>query len=290
MTASAGEGKHAQLVDGWQQGEEYVSTVQAYLLALKEYSDKREAQDNASNSDSQDSEIEETPRFLSLARELGRIQYGFLNDVASNADNLIDVLLALELGAYRGQEEALHIYDRLAKSLDKDLVSRRVTHRRNETAIHIARTVNDKSLAVGTQAPDFTLKSFDGQERSLSDLLEGKKYVLIDFWASWCGPCIATFPALKELYGSYHERGFEIVSVSIDDSRERWSYSTEEHGLPWTNLGELKGFEGEVVISYGVNFVPKAYLLNSGGNIVQKDLTTDQLKTFLASVYSNANE
>ena len=77
---------------------------------------------------------------------------------------------------------------------------------------------------------------------SLSDILDEKEYVLVDFWASWCGPCIATFPALKDLYASFGKHGFEIVSVSIDDTRENWSYMTEEHELPWINLGELEGF------------------------------------------------
>lgn len=285
MTATSSEGKHAQLVDSWQQSEEYVSTVQAYLQALQEYRDKREAEGNASDSGSQDAEVAETPRFLELARELGRIQYGFLNDVAMNADHPFDALLAMELGAYGGQEEGLLIYDRLIKSLDKDLVSRRVIQNRNEHAMYIARAVKDRSLGVGQKAPDFTLQDFEGDEITLSEILDGKNYVLIDFWASWCGPCIATFPALKKMYESYREHGFEIVSVSIDDSHHDWSYSTEEYKLPWTNLGELKGFEGEMVMSYGVNFVPKAYLLDSEGQIVRKDLSTDQLATFLANEY-----
>lgn len=290
MTASARQGKHAQLVDSWQQSEEYVSTDRAYLLAFQEYSDKGEAESNASNSDSPDAEVEETPRFLELARELGRIQYGFLNDVAMNAEDPFDALLAMELGAYGGQEEGLLVYDRLIKSLDKDLVSRRVIQDRNEHAMYIARAVKDRSLGVGQKAPDFMLQSFEGAEMSLSDILDGKDHVLIDFWASWCGPCIATFPALKEMYESYRELGFEIVSVSIDRTHDEWSYSTEEYKLPWVNLGELKGFEGEMVMSYGVNFVPKAYLLDSEGQIVQKDLSTDKLATFLANEYGSPDE
>lgn len=291
MTATSSEGKHAQLVNSWQQSEEYVSTVQAYLRALQEYRDKREEESNASDSGSQDAEVAETPGFLELARrELGRIQYGFLNDVAMNAEDPFDSLLAMELGAYMGQEEGLLIYDRLIKSLDKDLVLRRVIQDRNEHAMYIARAVKDKSLGVGQKAPDFTLQSFEGEEITLSDILDGRDHVLIDFWASWCGPCIATFPALKQMYASYREHGFEIVSVSIDDSHDYRSYSTKEYELPWINLGELKGFEGEMVMSYGVNFVPKAYLLDSEGHIVQKDLSTDRLAAFLANEYGTQDE
>lgn len=290
LVATSGDGKHAQLIESWEQSEEYLETIQAYRIARQEYMEKREADGTGSIAAASQASEEETPKYRELSQELRRLRYDFLQDVASNAENPIDVLLALELGAYRGQEEGLSIYDQLAKSLEKDLVSRRVVHARNEAAMYIARAVKDKSLEIGKKAPDFTLQNFEGEDMSLSDILDEKEYVLVDFWASWCGPCIATFPALKDLYASYGERGFEIVSVSIDDNREMWSYSTEEYGLPWINLGELKGFEGEMVTSYGVNFVPKGYLLDAAGQIVQKDLTTDQLKTFLGSVYGDPNE
>lgn len=287
MVATSGQGKHAQLIDSWQQSEEYVSTNQAYRIARQEFAERKAEESAGSNTGVSDAE-EETPKYHELSRELSRIQYDFLNNVASNAEDPVDVLLALELGAYRGQEDGLPIYDRLIDSLDKDLVARRVIHRRNDHAMDIARSVNDRSLSVGKKAPDFTLESFEGEGVSLSDLLARNDYVLVDFWASWCGPCIATFPALKDLYASYRDHGFEIVSVSIDDSHDLWSYSTEEYELPWINLGELEGFEGEMVMSYGVNFVPKGYLLDSEGQIVQKDLSTDQLAAFLEKEYSGA--
>lgn len=92
------------------------------------------------------------------------------------------------------------------------------------------------------------------------------------------------------MYATYRAHGFEIVSVSIDRNHDEWSDSTDEYEVPWINLGELKGFEGEMVMSYGVNFVPKAYLLDSEGQIVQKDLSTDQLATFLANEYNIQDE
>ena len=284
-----GLGRHGRIVDAWQQSEEYVSEFLAYQLAYKEF--VKESEEIEGNSHSyavveQDGE----PEYLTHLRTTSRIRYDHLEQIASNADDPINRLLALELGAFSDDQVALAVYDEIAELVDRNLAVRRVMHARNNHALQLAREGNDRSLVIGQKAPNFTLPNIDGKNVSLSKLLEVNEYVLVDFWASWCGPCIAAFPGLKDLYASYRELGFEIVSVSLDDSHEDWSYSTEKHELPWINLGELRGFEGEIVTSYGVNFVPKGYLLDSDGQIVQKDLSTDQLKEFLGSVYGNPNE
>ncbi|MXW07623.1 MAG: TlpA family protein disulfide reductase, partial [Gammaproteobacteria bacterium] len=120
----------------------------------------------------------------------------------------MDALLALELSAYWGKEEALPIYDRLTNSLDKDLVMRRVTHDRNFHARNLASRGIDRSLVVGKSVPDFTLPNLSGETISLSDLQQKNDVVLVEFWASWCGPCIEAIPALKDLYSTYRKHGF----------------------------------------------------------------------------------
>lgn len=279
LSPVAGTGKNAQLVESWRQSEEYLRLKQEYQIAYQEYQESSQIGEVSTDTE------EETPKYLELRRKLNRIRYDYLEDVASNTADPMDALLALDLGAYWGSEEALPIYDRLSKSLDKDLVMRRVTHDRNFHARNLASRGIDQSLVVGKHVPDFTLPNLKGEQVSLGDLQQKNEIVLVEFWASWCGPCIEAIPALKNLYSSYHKYGFEIVSVSIDDDQESWIEASEKYELPWTNLGELAGWNGEVATSYGVTFIPKNYLVNTQGEIVEKDLTSEKLDAWLESRY-----
>ena len=285
LTAISGTGKHAQIVEKWSQSEEYLKIEAEYRVAYQEY------QTNAQNDeDLADMAVEETPKYRELSRDLSRIRNEHLEDVAANTENPMDSLLALELNAYWGKEEALSIYDRLSTSLDADLVMRRVTHDRNFHAAHLESVGINRSLVVGKQAPDFTLPNLEGEQISLDELQTKNEFVLVDFWASWCGPCIESIPALKDLYKSYHESGFEIVSISVDDQHDAWAEGSNENELPWVNLGELKGFRGEIATSYGVTFIPKSYLLDHEGQIVQKDLEPKQLEAWLTEKYGNGTD
>lgn len=280
----SGTGKHYKLLESWRQSKEYIDTKNEYreaYLAFQTASD--ETYEDALVAESvQSANANETPRHIEAKRKLNRFRYDFLEDVASNALDPIDSLLALELGAYWGKEEALPIYDRLAKTLDKDMVVRRVTTDRNNHARHLASVGTDRSLAIGKTVSDFTLPDSNGANRSLRDILDANRFVFVDFWASWCGPCIESIPALKDVYDTFKRNGLEIVSVSIDENEESWVERSEELDLPWINLGELKGFKGEVASSYGVTFIPKGYLVDAEGVIVQKNLTPAQLEDFLA--------
>ncbi len=286
----SGTGRNYKLLESWRQSEEYVATKNEYreaYLAFQTASHK--TNEDALVAESVESvKANEPPRHLEAKRKLNRLRYDFLEDVASNASDPIDSLLALELGAYWGKEEALAIYDRLAKTLDKDMVVRRVTTDRNNHARHLASVGMDRSLAIGKAVANFTLPDGNGADRSLRDVFDTNKFVFIDFWASWCGPCIESIPALKDVYSTYRSNGLEIVSVSIDDDEESWIERSEELELPWINLGELKGFVGEVASSYGVTFLPKGYLVDGQGVIVQKNLTPEQLAEFLTQQFGES--
>ncbi|MXZ54549.1 MAG: AhpC/TSA family protein [Gammaproteobacteria bacterium] len=277
FATSSNASRHARLIDVWQQSEAYLSTRKDYLEAYQQFQNHPESVND-----------DQTPLHRELVRKLNRVRYDFLQQVARNADDPINALLAMELNAFWGKEEAQSIYDRLSKSLDKDLVARRVTHARNDHASYLATIGIDKGLGIGKHVSKFTLPNLDGEDTNLEDLLEKSEYLLVDFWASWCGGCLATFPALKDLYTSYAEHGFEIVSISIDDIYELWADRSEEQELPWVNLGELKGFDGEIATSYGVTFIPKNYLIDSNGQIVDKDISTDKLEEFLVGKFSES--
>ena len=232
-----------------------------------------------------DSHDETIPLHHRLSEQMEQIRIAAMEYVATRAEEPIDALLALEMDAYWGDVKALPIYDGLAKVLDDDLVARRVTHARNRHAQHLESQGVSKSLTRARKAPEFTLVNLEGLNTSLQKLITENQLVLIDFWASWCAPCIASFPELKEVYSKYKNEGFEIASISLDTKRERWKQASIEHKLPWINLGEEQGFEGDVAKSYGVISIPKGFLVDSKGCIVQTSLSSGELKEILSTTF-----
>lgn len=234
------------------------------------------------------------PRHYHLSQKLARIESDALQDIAINAEDPFDSLLAMELGAidFRSEnnKEGLAVYDRLAASLDPDIVARRVTASRDSLASYIEVNDNDKRLVPGQKAPNFRHAALDGKEVALHDVVAEKEIVLVDFWASWCAPCIAKFPKMKEFYSAYGERGFEIVSNSIDSTQEAWELASEEHELPWTSVGEVEGWLGTTARAYGVQHIPKSFLLDSEGCIIQKDLAIEELEQVLTNHFGDAPE
>ncbi|MDE0443091.1 MAG: TlpA disulfide reductase family protein [Gammaproteobacteria bacterium] len=133
-----------------------------------------------------------------------------------------------------------------------------------------------KRFAIGADIRDFTADTLEGEAVSLADVRANSSLVLLEFWASWCGPCRVEIPHMKEAYGRFRAKGFEIVSFTIDDDREAWEEASDEEDLPWINLG--MGPEAEAPTVYNVTGVPKNYLVDSGtGDIVAKDLRGHKL-------------
>ena len=133
---------------------------------------------------------------------------------------------------------------------------------------------------VGSKVPEFTVKGTDGQDVTLASLREGKKYVLIDFWASWCGPCRKEIPNLKALYKQYADRGFDIVSISIDKKKTDWEKALEEEQLPWNNYLDETG----VASLYHVKAIPAMYLIDAEGVMVGENLRGEALADKLAEL------
>ncbi|HEX8040107.1 MAG TPA: TlpA disulfide reductase family protein [Chryseosolibacter sp.] len=126
------------------------------------------------------------------------------------------------------------------------------------------------SLAPGAPAPEIELPQMDGTPLALSSLRG--KYVLIDFWASWCGPCRKENPEVVRLYNRYNDKGFEIYGVSLDESRDQWRNAIQQDGLPWRHVCDLKGAAGVAVQLYDVQTIPKTLLLDREGQIIAQDL------------------
>lgn len=139
---------------------------------------------------------------------------------------------------------------------------------------------------VGKPAPDFEAMDLNGKTVGLS-ALKGK-YVLIDFWATWCSPCVGELPRLQEAYRKYHQNGFDIVSVSLDETRSAVTDFVKSRKLPWIQLHN--GSAGaDLVDAFGVNSIPAAYLLNPDGKVIRLDLRGNNLETTLAQLIPPRN-
>lgn len=132
-----------------------------------------------------------------------------------------------------------------------------------------------QTAQINTQAKRFVQQSSTGQKISL-DEFEGK-YILLDFWASWCAPCRKEHPNLIKIYEQFKDKNFEIISISLDAERDNWLNAITKDKVTWTQISDLKGQQNDIAIQYGVQSVPANFLINPKGVIIDKNLTSEDL-------------
>lgn len=138
---------------------------------------------------------------------------------------------------------------------------------------------NIENLLSGATPPPFHVKTPQGKIISLSDFRG--KYVLLDFWASWCIPCRKVNPSLVKIYKKFGKRNFSIIGISLDHEKEKWEKAIAADGLNWTHVSELKGMNGKISKDYDVGFIPNNYLLGPRGKVVARNIDPVQLQLFL---------
>lgn len=147
----------------------------------------------------------------------------------------------------------------------------------------IAEVEASKMLAIGMEAPEIALPNPDGEIVPLSSLRG--KYVLVDFWAKWCGPCRRENPNVVKVYNKYHDKGFEVYGVSLDRKKEDWLQAIEQDGLHWTQVSDLKYWNSEAAKTYNVKSIPFALLLDPDGKIIGKNLRGRALEQKLEEIF-----
>ena len=288
---------HRKLISSWQESDEYIEALSQYRDVMTRKKELAEVEDDAAEVEDDAAEVEDDAAEVEIdaAKEalsdeawqsyesLQSIEKEALNAWVLQIEDPLASFLAMELG---GRDESKTVparLDELEPFLSPEQVKRQVLpmRRRAETYARIAS--NAASLDIGELADDFTALDLNGTPVSFHDVLDDHELVLIDFWASWCGPCIVQFPHLKSLREQFHDRGFEIVGFSVDADAGDWLEASEEHAIPWPNLSDQKAMSSPVTIQFGVTVLPMNYLIGSDRRILGKGLTPEAIDAELSA-------
>ncbi|RDC55913.1 AhpC/TSA family protein [Pedobacter chinensis] len=191
--------------------------------------------------------------------------------IAANPDSYLaaDLVLANKM-AVIDVVKFEPIYNNFSKKVLSSFTGKKITEKFTKA----------KQFAIG-KTIDFTLPDAEGVPFQLSSL-KGK-YVLVDFWASWCVPCRAENPFLLKAYTELKDKNFEIVGVSLDDKRANWLAAVAADKMPWTQVSDVKGFKTEVALRFGITAIPQNVLIDPSGKVIAKDLRGENVNKLIAA-------
>ena len=196
--------------------------------------------------------------------------------INENKDNLIPAAYITNI-----------VYDCDAAELKALLASSRpyASHPMLAQARQALADIERANAIIGKPFTDLEMNDTEGKAHKLSEYCGKGHYVLIDFWASWCGPCRMEMPNVKENYEKYHAKGFDVVGLSFDNKADAWKKVINEMGLNWIHLSDLKGWRSIAAQTYGIQGIPASLLVNPKGIIVARDLRGEALGKKLAEIF-----
>ena len=240
-----------------------------YRISTKDFSEKLQSivkEINQANAVGDNLLVEDlTSEYRSIEQELSLYEKGFMN---SNPSSYIASLILERLLTTQKilQPEAAAIFNGFDQKIKESVSGKKVN-------TIVSKPINP--TAIGAKALNFVGPNPEGEILSLESL-KGK-VTIIDFWASWCRPCRIENPNLVRLYKRMHDKGLEIVGVSLDKSKVNWERAIEDDGLIWNHVSSLQYWKEPIAVLYGVRSIPEAFVLNEDGVIVAKNLRGAQL-------------
>jgi len=227
----------------------------------------------------------DTATAISLRDEMMELQDEYKNFelkyIEDHPDALISALLIDRAIGGRAvtAEEAQGMYDALSPEIKKTKTAQKISEKLEAQKQAEA---NEKNTSIGAKAPNFSAPNPEGKELALNDVLG--KVTLVDFWAAWCKPCRAENPNVLEVYNKYHDKGLNIIGVSLDRTAEAWKKAIVDDRLPWHQVSNIAYFNDPIAKLYNVDAIPAAFLLDENGVIVAKNLRGPALEQKVAEL------
>ncbi|MCY1500860.1 Thiol-disulfide oxidoreductase ResA [compost metagenome] len=233
----------------------------------------RHQEDSLSNllSTSKDPDVKNVIRTkieaLNRAERASYIEY-----VATHPHSIIAANVLKIYSSTWGKEKTQELYEKLSAEIKSSAYGRDIND-----YLSLA-----QDIRVGGRFADFEQADTEGKTIKLSAIKA--KYILLEFWGSWCGPCRAENPNLVKTYQMYRHKGFEILGVAADDNKTQWLQAVKQDKLPWPNVCDLKGDQNKAVLIYGINAFPTNFLIDENGVIIAKNLRGEALQKKLAEL------
>ncbi|MCY3819120.1 MAG: TlpA disulfide reductase family protein [Gammaproteobacteria bacterium] len=217
--------------------------------------------------------------FMQAQTALNQFQFGALRAIALSGDDPLASFFALQMGALGGTD-ALDRLDELEAVAELPATAGALRSVRETQS----RIFTRRMARVGDMVENFSAPGLDGTIHGLEDALAENEVVLIEFWASWCGPCRADVPHLKNALEQHGGRGFDIFGFSLDADREDWEIASDEDGITWTNTSDLNGYDSPIAAQFGVRMIPLNVLVDAKGEIIALHARQERLLNKLSEL------
>lgn len=225
-----------------------------------------------------------TKDITKVTTEMSELPFNYIEKNKDNALALVllnDMLKTKNIDLNRVQEQL--------NSLDSDLKTSNLGQQINSQIVSLKRVkAAETATLIGNKAPEFSAPTPDGKQLALKDVLG--KVTIVDFWAAWCGPCRRENPNVVRVYDKYHDKGLEIIGVSLDgnsrqkDPKDAWVKAIEKDKLTWNHVSNLSYFNDPVAKAYNIKSIPATFILDENGNIIAKNLRGPQLEAKIAEL------